>query len=797
MNKKIWTFFLCLFFLAIFSAASISIYAQSDLQKIISPFDANNKGLLKEKIFVHTDKNFYLAGEINWFKIYNTDAIFQKPVDISKVAYVEILDTANKPILQAKVALKQGEGQGSFYLPQSLVSGIYKFRAYTNWMKNFDADDYFEKRITIINLQKSTNTLTPKQISYDVQFFPEGGDMVNGLQSRIAFKAMASNGNSYAFTGYLLDGKDTLVRFAPIHAGMGDFMFTPAAGHIYKTLIKTNDGNTFIKELTGALSSGYTVQLNDETEGDISVKVQTNINNTTKNFLVVHGNLSIKFAAEGLIKNGSNIFTVKKSVLPDGVSYFTVFNEQMQPVCERLYFKKPVQHLDLDVHTDQPSYNTRNKVNIDITAENKTLNADAVTLSMSVYRLDSLQTTDENTIEHYLLLDSDVKGNIENLSWYFTATDTETRKPLDLLMLTNGWRRLKWDDIMQNKKPLLRFVPEFNGHIITGRVINPSNGLVHANLESYLSVPGSTSAFYTGESDSTGSVRFEVRNFYGSANIITQTDPLSDSNCVVEINDPFSKNFSPVSLPAFNKPLDRLHTLLDQSISMQVQNIYIREKLKQFDFPAGVDSAAYYKKPDLTYMLDDYTRFTSMEEVLREYVSFVNVVRKNGVVHFPVLNLPAKEMFTEDPMLTLDGVPVFNFNRFLEFDPLKIKSMEVITQRYILGNAMFSGIVDCKTYNPSLSNYEFGPHVLVLDYEGLQMEREFYSPSYNNTIAASTHIPDFRNVLQWDPHIKLQGNNSATLSFYTSDLPGKYVVVVQGISYNGLPGSKTITFEVK
>src|SRR5918995_1801181 len=143
---------------------------------------------LTERMFLHTDKEFYVAGEICWFKIYSVDAIFHKPLDVSKVAYVELLDNSNRAILQSKVEMDNSTGNGSLYVPVTINSGHYKMRAYSNWMKNFDATLFFEKPVTIINTQKAREqTASAAATTYDVRFFPEGGNLVDGLQSKIAF----------------------------------------------------------------------------------------------------------------------------------------------------------------------------------------------------------------------------------------------------------------------------------------------------------------------------------------------------------------------------------------------------------------------------------------------------------------------------------------------------------------------------------------------------------------------------------------------------------------------------------
>lgn len=780
----------CIFF-------SCKAAAQNNLTTLSNTFNNYHANSIKEKVFVHTDKNFYLSGEIIWFKIYNTDGGFHKPLDISTVAYVEILDTANKPILQAKIALNKGEGKGSFHVPQTLASGNYKLRAYTNWMKNFDAAYFFEKNITLINLQKNTSAVTKDTTEkYTIRFFPEGGDLVGSLQSKVAFKALTKNGKGYDFSGYVLDGTDTLFQFSPTHGGMGNFIFTPLYNHTYKAFIQPAAGKAFTTELPLVYEKGYIMRTTETGTDKIDVVVETNTANASEVYLLAHTRESVKVASSATLQNGKAFFSFNKSLLSEGVSHFTIFNAQRKPVCERLYFKRPLQTFALSINADQPLYNSRHKVSMNISYTDALPGNDSASLSMSVYRLDSLQAVDDNTIETYMLLSSDLPGSVEDPGYYFTAGDKEANAAADNLMLTNGWRRFKWNEVLSNKQPVFEFVPEYNGHIITGTVINTKTGEPQSNIETFVSVPGSLTQFNPCISDATGLVKFEMKKFFGGSSIVAQPNTMIDSLSRIEINDPFSKKFSDKILPAFQKPISNPNTLLDLSISMQVQNIYAANKLKQFNFP-HIDTSSFYVNPDFRYLLDDYTRFTSLEEVLREYVALVNVSRRNGRVYFPVVNEPANQFFYADPLVLLDGVPVFNFNKFLEFDPLKLKSLEVVTKRYLLGNSIFEGILNWKTYNADIANYTFDPNVLVLDYEGLQMEREFYAPVYDNEASLSSHLPDFRNVLQWSPDIKVKNKEKKSLSFYTSDLPGKYAVVIQGITSNGACGSKVITFEVK
>src|SRR5690606_715596 len=141
---------------------------------------------LTEKIYAHIDRDFYLTGETLWFKLYAADGCLHRPLDISKVAYVELLGTDGEPVLQAKILMEEGRGHGSLFLPASLATGNYRFRAYTHWMKNFPPGFFYHQVISIVNPFLVPDQRTEKKESdLRVWFFPEGGHLVNGLESKI------------------------------------------------------------------------------------------------------------------------------------------------------------------------------------------------------------------------------------------------------------------------------------------------------------------------------------------------------------------------------------------------------------------------------------------------------------------------------------------------------------------------------------------------------------------------------------------------------------------------------------
>ncbi|MDB4904805.1 MAG: hypothetical protein JWQ63_4086 [Mucilaginibacter sp.] len=764
------------------------------IQEVQNSFNLYKQSALQEKIFVHTDKNVYLPGEILWFKIYCVEGNDHKPVNLSKVVYVDVLDNNQTPVIQAKISIKNGIGDGSLYIPVSVSNGNYKFRAYTSWMKNFNPEFYFEKSITLINPLKSPERpIKDNAQAYDIQFFPEGGNLVSDITSKVAFKAVNQNGKGVALTGVIIDQhNDTIARFKSLKFGMGNFSFTPASNNTYKAIIKIGNNNPITKDLPEINKQGYVMKLTDDGSGHLDITIKSNENSAENVYLFAHTRQVIRAAESAVINNGTAHFSINKNSLGEGITHITVFNSAKQPVCERLYFNPPSQQLIIDASADKQQYGLRKKADISVSAKDQTgkpLNAD---LSMAVYRIDSLQTIDHSDIFNYLWLSSELKGTIESPDYYVKNNNAETGEAIDNLMLTQGWRRFQWSQVLDNKPAAFNFIPEYNGHIITARIVNTENNSPAKGMLTYLGIPGKRVQLYAARSDSSGHIFYYTKGFYGSNEIIAQTNTQIDSTYRIDVLSPFSEQYSKTSLPKFNYNAGMSGALQEHSLGIQVLNIYSGNNIKRFYDPL-VDSSAFYGKPYKTYKLDDFTRFTTMEEDLREYVSEDNIVKQRGRFHIKVLN--DRGFLDGDPLVLVDGIPVFNIDKVIAIDPLKVKRLEVVRERYFYGPSQEEGIFSFTSYKGDLGGVELDPHAIVVDYEGMQLRREFYSPVYETETQSTSRIPDFRNLLYWSPSVNATGKGAA--SFYTSDQKGEYIGVIQGITTNGQAGSQYFTFEVK
>lgn len=770
---------------------------QRELDSLQKKFDRYRIALPQEKLYVQTDQELYLTGETLWFKLYYVDGALHYPIDISKVAYLEILDKDNRAVLQTKVALKNGEGHGSFFLPASISSDKYYIRAYTQWMKNFSPEYFFHKTVSIINSFRKLETEKGNtEKSFIAQFFPEGGNLVYGLQSKVAFQATNTHGKGIRFSGVVLNTQnDTIARIDPLKYGIGNFTFTPNSGDAYRAILTDTLGNSQTVNLPVPKAHGYVMEVRDSTAELLTINVSYAEKNTSPNiYFFIHARQIVLSAGIGRIRNGKTNILIRKKELAEGISHITIFDSSLRPQCERLYFKPSEKKLLIEARTNQDEYGIRRKVVLDISSDPSVQKGEA-SLSVAVVKTDSLQGNLKGNIFNYLWLASDLKGEVESPGYYLNTSSPEVATALDNLMLTQGWRRFSWDDILSDKENVPAFIPEYRGHLIRGTVMNASGNPV-AGIATYLSSPGKNIQLYTARSKSSGEVQFEMKDFWGPKKIIVQANTEQDSTVKIKIHNPYSDAFATRTLFPLTLQPDMSKNLLTRSIAMQVQDIYYRDSSARFSMSA-IDSTAFYGKADETYFLDDYTRFTVMEEVMREYVPGVMVRKRRDGFHFLVIDNVKKGLFQNDPLVLLDGMPIFDVDKIMEFDPLQVKKLEVFTRRYFLGPLIFFGIVSYTSYTGDLAGFRLDPKSISMDYEGLQRQRVFYSPQYENQKQRESRMPDRRNLLFWAPQITLDKDGKHQLEFSTSDVTGNYTIVVEGLTKNGYSGSSTSSFSVK
>ncbi|MGB0176201.1 MAG: hypothetical protein ACPF9D_03485, partial [Owenweeksia sp.] len=562
---------------------------------------------LGEKVFVHTDRDLYLPGEFLWYSLYLTDDQQLIPSSLSKVAYVELLKGEN-PVLQQSIQVKEGLGNGSFYLPLSLESGNYTLRAYTNWMKNKGADHFFSREIKVINTLQAAFIPPQPKPEYTIRLFPEGGKLVKRIESKVAVWVTDQQHRGTDFTGVLLCRQDTLELFSSRKFGMSHFYLKPdSAWSSYRLEITIAD-STYSVALPEIQERGVVMQVEDR-DDSLFISVRCNPPSLLDNaYLLAHTRRQLRHVERLEIVLGETEFLLPKSLLGEGVSCLSLMDKDKNAYCERLYFKPPSDHLDLSSSTSAGTIGKREAVFVNIQAATNS----SAHLSMAVFKKDELNASAADNILSYLWLSSDLDGAVESPDYYFSS-NPDVEEQTDLLMLTQGWRTFKWDSILQSPSRQFRHLPEYEGSIIHIRITDLNASWPEAQV--LLTAPGRHFKVAHSHIGDNGQLLFVSRGIFGPSRLLLQPYGLPEGPYHLEISSPYSGEFgrikqSPLFLSQEHKTL-----LEERSLGMQVENIYTGEKRNLFR-ETHPDTLPFYGFADKSYLLDDYTRFPTMQEVM-------------------------------------------------------------------------------------------------------------------------------------------------------------------------------------
>lgn len=470
--------------------------ATGKLLELTASLDSFRNKVPIEKVHLHFDKPYYSLGDTVWMKAYvvneNNELSFS-----SRLLYADLVNDKDSVKTSLRLPLTSGLGWGAITLSDTLLkAGNYHIRAYTNLMRNFGEEYYFDKAIKIGNaLPPVTSTgilssLKAKQApkeevqvtpvkndpaAISIQFFPEGGELVNDLISKIAFKAVGPDGMSREITGYLVD-KDNqqIATFQSEHAGMGTFTLQPAAGNTYTAVIKTANGEEKRIELPKATDQGYglTVRQN-ETNITVSIQASNALLNKGEMTLVAQANNAVQYTAKTELTRTVVTAIIPKNRFPEGVLQFTLFSPDYKPVAERLVFVHNAdKHLKVTLTPDKKDYKQRNRVYLNLAVTDQDGKPIAASFSLAVTDEGKVPyaEADEKTIFSNLLLTSDLKGYIEHPNYYFTDATPDKDKQLDNLLLTQGWRRFVWNDLLNKTYPVMAYQRD-KGRGISGRVV--------------------------------------------------------------------------------------------------------------------------------------------------------------------------------------------------------------------------------------------------------------------------------------------------------------------------------------
>ena len=440
-------------------------------------FNFTNTSKKQEKVYLHLDKPFYTAGEDLWYSVYLVDGSSHKTNAESGVVYVELINPDDEIVEHQAIRMEDGQGRGEIRIQKDWVTGKYRMRAYTNWMLNFDPSFFFDQELAIYNSLAEVPSEAPENLDYSLRFYPEGGDIMADMVNRVAYKAVDQNGKGIDVKGEIFNSENKAVaRFDTKNLGMGSIYFKPHAGEKYFALVKYNGTEKRIP-LPDAKSSGYRISANNQKSNTIILTVEASETYHEENFYIIGQSRGrIYYESKEVITKNGVVVEIPKIRLPDGVFQITLFDHEGNPHCERLVFIDHEQDPEIEVFPNREDFGARDEVELKIRLTD--LDGSPVAGKFSLAVTDGEQVVKnekEGNILSNLLLSSDIKGTIEQPGSYFQNRDKTSISNLDLLMLTQGWRRFAWSSVMENKAPPIKKFVEKRGLTVTGVAVDPSD----------------------------------------------------------------------------------------------------------------------------------------------------------------------------------------------------------------------------------------------------------------------------------------------------------------------------------
>lgn len=746
-----------------------------------------------EKLYVHFDKPFYAAGENMWFKAYLVEASIHSLDSQSRVVYVDLSDKDNNIFQHRMLYVSNGITFGDFQLPDTLQEGSYLIRAYTQYMKNAGEDFFFKKEFSVLNPLKKfdedseENKFSPDSV--DLQFFPEGGNLVACGFNRVAFKAIAPDGKFMPVQGEIIDENNAVVTtFKTQHDGMGLIRINPTAGKKYFARIKTPYPIQELYPLPQVHTKGYSMQV-DQVGKNIKVIVLTNSDKPVSGShvlnLVVQSRGKAYYAQQGTISNNAFFVNIPRSKFPEGISQITIFDADGNPVAERLIHQNHNETVLLSLKTDTSTYGKRKQVIVYMDAQYRNQLPAAGNFSISVYDDRLLKNPEKYplSITNYLSLTSDLKGYIENPGYYFKDSLPETRKNLDLLMMVHGWRRFTWNDILENNGKPQQYQHE-RGIPISGRVVKAWKDKIPVG--SILKVMTMTGNVAVLRPDSLGRFYTDEFLFYDSMDLVIKTENAKGRK------QPYKFLLNPVSSPPESQhkmtgfaPFDASRYLKQQAEEMSIDKsskVKVLQEVQIVSKKEIQDSRRIGSKSDVIDVRKLSDGYTNIFQMLQSRVPGLIIsgnppnmtVRMRGSTPAFLMN----GMLSSQEMVSL-------------MSPNDIEMIEIVR-----GSVMYGGgpAINLVLKANAWDREAIG--ISQASYPGFYREREFYSPRYD--VPETRHqLEDKRTTLFWEPVLETDQTGKAGIAFFTADVASRYRVVVEGITADGYPGTATCIFEVK
>ena len=778
--------------------------------KAIEYITAQLRAFPQEKVYLHHDKPYYSAGDTIWFRAYMVHATLHQPMAYSRYIYVELINESKLVVSRIKIRPEEGLYYSQMPIKADIAPGKYYLRAYTNYMRNLEEDYFFHKEIYIgnlitpeaeINLSEASSPVqavatnkgqSPQENNqqYNVQFFPEGGHLISGNMQTIAFKAIDQEGWGTDIHGRILkNGKDEICTFKSSHLGMGYFGIYTEPDCFYTAECENEAGRILSIDLPQPTDSCYSLSVN-QLPNKIHISIITPYGNPLQEELSVLVHMRGLPLFKSKVSAGTNLLSLPKTVLSSGVLHIVLLNAEAEVLSERLVFIKGNDRAGAEITFDKSTYGPREAARAELQITNSLGQGFQGSFSLSITD-DNLIDNDSNTlsIESYLLLCSELKGYIEQPQAYFLAENKAAASQLDILMMTQGWRRYNIPRLIKGELDQAnRFEMEI-GSTMCGKIQTYPfrRGLPNVNVFCLNSKHGYYNATVT---DIGGRFCFDGFEFPDSSVFFVQAEKKPGN--VIELvaeNEDF-----PPAVAYGLKPKTALQDETIENFLSSSRDRYFYENgplvinLEEVQVIGKKDDRAKNLREErgAMYFSSSYTIEAQEIEEMGGATLLDVLIRVPGITlnadNTGVLLRNASPLIQVDNFRgRMEDLSIINLSEVEMIDVLKDPA-----ETALYGNEGQNGVI-CIYLKRGGRNAprELGSHQKLITFMGYTPPVEYYQPKYFVSSVKESTKPDLRSTIYWKPNLITDENGQAEIRFYTADLAGTYTLILEGISPEG------------
>ena len=779
---------------------------------------------------VYKSGNYRIRAYTYWMLNFSEDLFFTQNISIGDAINRKIItnislkgeNSGNSPVINASIQYQDPEGKA---LANKKVSWrvISKFETIARGRETTDESGRLVLKLTAnqkaaldtgvletvleADAAKMITSVFPLKNAFadtDLQFFPEGGELIENINTKIAFKAIQEKGLGVGVKGEVLDNTGKLIsKLESQHLGMGVFSLLPEAGKSYSANLTFANGIKKIIQLPAVKASGLTLSILNSTPGNIMVQISANqayfnANKDKNYYLVARSKGVIAFAAQAVLNTMSVGASIPKNKFSDGIVQITVFSTKGEPLTERLAFIKHTNLSSLSLSSDKKVYGTRQAVKMNVLAKTNNVPVEG-NFSISVINESKVphNEDDETTILSSFLISSELQGFIEKPNYYFHQIDEKKTADLDLLMMTQGYRKFSYKQIIAGNEPVISVLPE-QGIEFTG-TLRTSNGMPVSNGSLKLVVP--ESRFYAEtRSNLKGEFKFEKVIIPDSAEAtISARSPTAARNMMIQLNG----SAFPTIIKNINAAEEKLN--IDSILSPYLDNSkrqyrMITQMLQEVVVKAtAIKKASHMDHPALTGLSTIPDHLIESDR-FKGCAIFLNCLQTSATgLIYSENNFFVTRVFNSGLRVPVqifyDGMPV-DANYLNNIQTANVENVEIFLKDDL-------GLIN-RTYNSNgvlvinskktakgkavtaedLKKLFPQSNVLTFNPQGYIKRREFYTPKYlspeSRTIGA-----DYRSTVYWNPRIFTDTNGTMALEFYNSDNKGTYKAIVEGTDIDG------------